>query len=60
MRENSSTPPHNKPPRGGNARMPCYRTRTPYYIGCASPKKRADFVTLNDNYRSKPRARLII
>lgn len=60
MRANSSTPPRNKPPRGGYARMPYYRTRTPYYIGCASPKKRADFVTLNDNYRSKPHTLLII
>ena len=60
MRANSSTPPHNKPPRGGYARMPCYRTRTPYYIRMRFAEKRAAFVTLNDNCRSKPPAHLII
>lgn len=60
MRANSSTPRHNKPPRGGSTRTPCYRTRTPYYIMVPFAEKRAAFVTLNDNYCSKPRALLII
>jgi len=46
--------------RDPKQQLPQQTARTPYYIGCASPKKRADFVTLNDNCRSKPPARLII